>query len=490
MLDNVVSVRSFLFVLSSLTLGLTPDMGWSQETLLAKQSAPTSSSPKKKAEKDKRPEKVVSKKKTKQRTPAATTKPAGKAPHAKKAQPVAQKGEATPPDLSLSQGISQVGRDISNLGEQVIMRIDRIVKKKSFSFLGDPWTIQGIPIFFPSSRAGFHLGVNIQMNNIRRQDPHVAELQGQVLASENGRFKHFLRMDFMRAFGGNWRVTTRLAFDRDITKRYFGISNETAYDTSFVNNDRTLFENTRTQPSFNIQVLRRFGSYFYIGPILGLKWTKVEAPGGSLLSTEAPLGINGGRTHFLGVAIIDDDNDFEPYPSRGRAHELHLALYHSFLASDYDYFRASYTFRKYWPLHRTLTLAHRTFLEGLVGDVPFYELAATGGQRPTLGFGGNQFLRGYFENQFIGHVKWASGLELRWDPIRFGAARQAFTVGFVPFFDIGRVWVRGQPFKFDPLHASAGWGVRLIWNHRFVLRGDMAVNGQGVDFAVELGNSF
>src|SRR3954464_12569031 len=86
-------------------------------------------------------------------------------------KPVAEKD--TPPS---SEGM---GKDIRKFGEEVAQRIDRIVKKKTFELWGDPWTMQGIPITFPSAFSGFNIGLRLQLQNIRRQDPHEAEIIAQ-----------------------------------------------------------------------------------------------------------------------------------------------------------------------------------------------------------------------------------------------------------------------------------------------------------------------
>lgn len=393
-------------------------------------------------------------------------------------------------NLSVVEGLSQMGEDIKDFGSQMVMRLDRLVKKKSFTFLGDPWTIQGLPIFFPHPTRGVHLGVHIMMNNIRRQDPHKAQFLGQVLASDQGQLDHFLQLDLPRALDGNFRLRGRVALSRDLGQRYFGISNTTTVDRNAAFINALEYRNIRHQPSFTLELLKRFGRNLQIGPVVGLKWTTITAEAGSLLARESPNGIAGGRTHYFGLALIDDSTDFEPYPSRGSANELFLVFYSRIMGSDYSFFRGTYKFRTYWPLHRTLTLAHRTFFETLNGNVPYYELGATGGLERTRGFGGSRYLRGYFENQFVGNLKFAQTWELRWDPLTFNFARQVFTLGFVPFLDIGRVWNTDRPLTFGPWHASTGWGIRAIWNHRFILRGDFALTSEGSSLYVELGNHF
>lgn len=401
-------------------------------------------------------------------------------------------GEEAPDDDDkiADEDDKSMGEDIKLFGEQVAKRVDRVIKKKAFDLWGDPWTFQGIPIILPSPSTGFNLGVKVQLQNIRRQDPHKMELEAQVLASDRGRYKHSFRIDYPHALDGKFRFTARVAYDRDISFRYYGISNNTKPDPELVRQDSVLFQNVRAGPNFTFSALRHMSRRIRTGPIIGFKWTEITAPAGSLLAAERPIGIDGGRTHYLGWAAIHDTLDFEPYPSRGATHELFFYLYRPWTGSTYNFTRATYTYRRYFLLHRRLILAHRTFFEVLSGDVPFYELGATGGSNPTIAFGGDRFMRGYDSNRFIDHLRFALGFELRWDPLFFDFARQDLTVGFVPFFDIGRVWPKFFPLDVSRFHASTGWGARLIWNSRLVVRADFAVNPEGTALIVNLGNSF
>jgi len=383
-----------------------------------------------------------------------------------------------------------VGRDMERFGEEVVNRIDRIVKKKGFDLWGDPWTLQGIPIIFPSSSNGFNLGLHVAVQNIRREDPHLVEVAGQVLASDKGRYKHFFRLDFPHAFDDAMRITARVGYDRDISLPFFGIGNSTKFDQQLFDRDSPLYQNTRSGPSFQLNILAYLGRHFRAGPVVGLKWVDVGVPAGSLLQSQRPSGIDGGRTHYLGLAVIHDTLDFEPYPSRGSTNELFLMVYNEFTGSNYDFFRGTYTYRRFMPLHRKLILAHRTLFEVLTGDVPFYELGAVGGSRGGLSIGGDSYLRGYTENRYLDKIRLALGFELRWDPLFLSIYRQDLTLGFVPFFDIGRVWPSFREFKLDNFHASTGWGMRLIWNSRFIIRADWAVNHEGTAFYINLGNAF
>ncbi len=384
-----------------------------------------------------------------------------------------------------------MGVDLRKFSESVAQRIDRIVKKKSFELWGDPWTMQGIPFAFPSVDSGFNLGLRLQMQNIRRQDPHEAEVIAQVHASDLGRQKHMLQLDLPWAFHNLLRLTGRVGYDRDVTLRYFGVGNQNEADPALIAVNDPLYRNVRSSPSFSLQLFRRWSRYIRGGPFFNFRWTGISFANGSLLYQQRPLGIAGGRTHAFGLALIYDTLDFEPYPSRGSYHELFFSVYsRSFTGSEYDFTRTTYTFRKFVSLHRRLIFAHRTLLEILNGNVPFFEMGNVGGTSASQAFGGDRFLRGYEGNRFMDKIRLALGFELRWDPLFLNFLRQDLTIGFVPFFDVGRVWPEGLPKEFNNWHASAGWGARLIWNSRLVVRLDTAFTPDGLRIVGNIGNSF
>ena len=392
------------------------------------------------------------------------------------------------PEESILTPLATVGQDIKKFSEEVATRVDRIVKRNSFVWLGDPWNIQGLPLLLPSGSNGFHLGLRALIHNMARQDPHKLEFENQILASDKGRYKHFIQIDYPRAWGSNYRITTRLSYDRDISFRYYGTNNNTVVDSNLENANYYNF--IRSGPTLSLRLLRYLDRYYRVGPVFGLKWLNVTVPAGSLLAADSPLGTQGGRTHFLGLAMVRDTTDFEPYPSRGTYTELQFNVYSQLLGSDYQFFRATYLFRHYITLSKEFIFAHRILLETLTGTVPFYELQGIGGGDPTIGFGGDKYFRGYDSNRFADRIRLVYGAELRWDPLTFDFAKQELTIGLVPFMDIGRVWPTVWPIEILPVHLSGGLGIRLIWNSRFIVRGDFALNSERFGAYVELGHSF
>ncbi len=383
-----------------------------------------------------------------------------------------------------------VGRDIRKFGEEVASRLDSIVQRKAFDLWGDPWTMQGLPLLYPGGNNGFAIGLRVAIQNIQREDPHKMQIEAQVLATDKGRYKHLLHLDFPFAFDGAFRIKVRAAYDRDIQLRYFGIGNETRVDPVLLAQDSVLYQNVRAWPSLNIQVLKNFSRNFRAGPIFGFKWTTVTVLPGSLLDRDMPLGTVGGRTHFFGAAFVFDTLDFEPYPTKGHTHEFYLAAYQKFTGSEYNFWRATYTHRHYQTIHPKLVFAYRALFESIVGNVPFYELDSVGGADPTIGFGGDKYIRGFESNRFIDKLKFVLGLELRWDPFVVNFAGQKFKLGLVPFLDVARVWPTVFPLRLGTWHVSTGWGMRIIWNNRFILRGDFAITGEKTSFYLELGQSF
>jgi len=382
------------------------------------------------------------------------------------------------------------GGDLKQFGESVAERVDKVVKKNGFDLWGDPWTIQGLPLIFPSSSNGFHLGLRLLLNNMKRRDPHELEVEAQLLASDKGRYKHSLRVDAPHTLGGKYRFTTRLSFSREISFPYFGFDNSTVIDPN-LGDDHSYYSNTRSTPAIDFLLLRYIGGKFRTGPVMGFRWSRIAYPIPSLLDRDRPPGVMGGRSHYVGWAIIYDGLDFEPYPTVGSYHELFFTLNHpSVTASEYEYYRTTYTWRKYYPLHHDLTLAHRLILENLNGDVPYYEMGSVGGSDSTIGLGGDRYFRGYKNNQFIDKLRVLLGFELRWNPVSFEFANQDIMLGFVPFVDLGRVWKGLDQLEVGTIHASTGLGARLIWNRRLVIRADFAVSPEGTGVYLNLNHSF
>ncbi len=391
---------------------------------------------------------------------------------------------------SVKASSKSLGANIKGFSEGVASQVDKVIQKKMFELWDESWTLQGIPILFPFSNEGFHVGFRVNIQNIERQDPHKYQIEAQILASDLGRYKHLFKLDYPRIFNDSYSFVFKAAYDRDIHIPYFGVGNFVSIDYADLMNNPSRYHYVLDVPNFYIEFLRRFGDHLKVGPFIGIRWVGIVPQALSILENSKPFGIDGGATHSLGITIQWEEVDFNPYPTRGFWHELFLTSYNKLIGSKYSFLRVTYNYRHYWLLRKKMTLAHRSLLEWLgSGNVPFYELGIVGG--PDVHFlGGTRYFRGYEPNSFIDTLRAVFGFELRWDPFDFEFNNQNFTFGFVPFIDIGRVWHGFQFSEIGGFHASAGFGARLSWNKRFVIRSDVAITRYRVVWFAELGHSF
>ena len=123
-----------------------------------------------------------------------------------------------------------------------------------------------------------------------------------------------------------------------------------------------------------------------------------------------------------------------------------------------------------------ISLALRAVGDVMFGDVPFYELSRFD---DTFAIGGTNGVRGVPAQRYYGKLKAFGNVELRVEAIAFRALGKQLMLGFVPFFDAGRVWADLEPHpELDGrgvgLKYGAGGGLRLQSGSSFVIRLDVA----------------
>ena len=190
-----------------------------------------------------------------------------------------------------------------------------------------------------------------------------------------------------------------------------------------------------------------------------------------------------GPTNPGGVAIFSygvqwDSRDSEVSAHTGSFEEALFRLSPGGTTDfPYRYAQGSLVARGYiplWPDH--VTLAMRGVADIMFGNPPFYELARFD---DTYALGGPNGVRGIPGQRYYGKVKVFGNVELRNDVWSFRALGKPLRLGFIVFFDGGRVWADTSPQpQLDGtglgLHYGTGGGVRLQSGETFVLRGDIA----------------
>ena len=226
-----------------------------------------------------------------------------------------------------------------------------------------------------------------------------------------------------------------------------------------------------------------------------------EVPNGqSLLSEDAAagkiFGVDGGLVSILQSSLIYDTRDFEPDPTRGMVAELSNEFSAPWIGSEFFFDKILLQFKHYhqlWPavLPRTI-LASRLGYGTILGDqAPFFEYQDQWSPDGSVkGLGGSQTLRGYKANRLLGRTVAYGNLELRH---QLGEAEfwdQHFSLGIVPFVDIGTIGDQIFQINLGGLRASAGLGLRLGWNLSTIITMDYAFSNEDQQFFLNFNNSF
>lgn len=222
--------------------------------------------------------------------------------------------------------------------------------------------------------------------------------------------------------------------------------------------------------------------------------------GQSLLSEDAAkrlvFGVKGGWVSILQSSLIYDTRDFEPDPTRGMVAELSNEFSAPWIGSEFFFDKILLQFKHYhqlWPdvLQRTI-LASRLGYGTILGDqAPFFEYQDQWSPDGSVkGLGGSQTLRGYKANRLLGRTVAYGNLEVRH---QLGEAEfwgQHFSLGVVPFLDVGTIGDQIFLVNVGGLRASAGLGLRLGWNLSTIITIDYAFSEEDQQFFINFNNSF
>jgi len=219
-------------------------------------------------------------------------------------------------------------------------------------------------------------------------------------------------------------------------QRFYGIGNDVSASRAEVYTPET--------KSLQLAIKRRiFGNVFG-----GLQYQfertniqKVEA--GGLLSAGGIVGSQGGVISGLGFSINWDNRDNVLYPRRGSYLQFVANFYGQPVGSDFDYKAWWLDLRTYIPLGETNVLALQSFVRGMGGTPPFYELS---------GLGGAYMMRGIYSGMYRDKSLLALQAEYR-----IHVWRRLGVVGFMGLGDVGSGLGK---IRLDELKYSFGGGLR------------------------------
>lgn len=333
-----------------------------------------------------------------------------------------------------------------------------------------------------------------------------------------------LRVDVPGLLGGRLRLGGGLFFRKLATSGYYGIG-QLSQERRFSEGELEASERARRYHHYDhltagvdawarVALWRRprseggtrlewltglHGSFHEVSPYPGSKLAQDQAAiqAGSQRPELALLhGVGQHGLCEVDGGLVIDDRDHEHWPTRGTLTELSARAAGGGQAIGYGRLHAAT--RWFAPLHgEWLVFASRALADVIVGDAPVYELGAVGVMDRSDGPGGSRSVRGVAMGRLLGQAKVLANAELRAQAPWFTSAGERFRVGFVAFFDAGRVWSTLPPDAaldgpWAPFDAGLGGGLRLRWSETLIVRADGAYSPtRGTPgFYVDVGQAF
>jgi outer membrane protein assembly factor BamA len=356
----------------------------------------------------------------------------------------------------------------------------------------------GTPVITGDSDIGFGFGALVSLARFRpgfypyRWRAEILAMMTVKDAPDGGAelpyHDYYLKLDLPGLAGGRLRLNVDLGFSRHINCGYYGMGNVSpALDeqgSRYHQYDRI---HPQLRTAARVALLRRL--FLLLGGSLTYNWITPYRPSrldDDIAGDDPHLRdlLRGTADHGvvqLSFGWLWDSRDHELAPTRGMLHEITWRFVPGTATEKgLAYGGLNLTARIYHALlGEHLVLAGRLLLDLLVGQPPFYELAAHGGLFPKPAPGGATGIRGVPLHRYHGKVKLLANIELRSKLLPFTVYGQRFNLGAMVFCDTGRVWADLDPSEeLDGtgvgLKVGLGGGLRLQWGETFLLRGDVA----------------
>lgn len=276
---------------------------------------------------------------------------------------------------------------------------------------------------------------------------------------------------------GNNRLWDRFMFYgsanyfRDPSKEFFGIGNNDVGPDELANYD---IKRTRIGFIFGYRIFRR------LAVTLNAMYRETDVDPGKRdasprLQHFAPTlpGVHGGKSNYIGASIVYNSRDEVVRPTQGwEVIGKFLSANSALFNGDTDYSKlildGSYILPLVW---RRQVIALHGNMESIFGhekDIPFFELSS---------LGGDDTMRGYWPDRFLGKGRMLFNLEYRLKLVDFSVRKWwDVTIDGVAFGDAGRVYKDGDDFVdhfFDHIRLSYGGGTRIGFSSGLVARIDV-----------------
>lgn len=219
---------------------------------------------------------------------------------------------------------------------------------------------------------------------------------------------------------------------------FYGIGNNTA--------EADKEEYTQQSFTLDLRMQRRARRGMYLGAQYQFLHSKlVEIAKGGRLAQKNISGADAGTASGVGALLSWDTRDNVFNAASGSYYQFSVRTFHERLQSDFDFTNYQIDLRKYFPIKSSHVFAVQGYMNVINGEPPFYMLSL---------FGGQNFMRGYYEGRYRDKDMLAVQTEYRlplWK--RIGAAG---------FAGVGEVAPEIGSFAWKNLKTSAGFGLRYL----------------------------
>ena len=344
--------------------------------------------------------------------------------------------------------------------------------------VGNCATVLPVPIVTSDSDNGVGFGAALAYY---QGDGHTAPYRfaavAQVLLTTVGVSDDYLNLDWLRPFDSDFRAGIELRYRREPNASWFGAGNLAPRPP---NSSPRYNQYNQQVPAVRLLLQRPVSKHFSLFGTYLAEYAIEQSYPDSLLASTNPVGIAGGFNGPLSGGITYDTRDSEVWPTRGQSAEVSMRGAASWTGSRYAWQGATAIWRGFAQIPWAAVAAGRVLVDGMRGDVPFYDLDATGSLHEIDGLGGANTMRGFVKDRFVGKGKVLLNGEVRKVFYDVSVFAQHIEFGAVLFADVGRVY--GSTFNDGPalqLHYDGGAGLRAIVNRQLVVRLDVGASIEG-----------
>lgn len=320
-----------------------------------------------------------------------------------------------------------------------------------------------IAFFLPETSLGFGaLGiVTFNIGKEKSWRPSQVGLSGAYTLKKQVLFF----MPYELYYKQKWKSLGELGYFRYFFN-YYGIGNQSKkenleiYDANF--------------PRFINNTSYRYTESNFIGIKTRFDGHQIQTPG-TLLSSDNPIGVNGGNVFSLGLTHAIDTRNNIFYPKEGVFVNFESEFSTNKILSDFDFSLFQLSASTYKELKENHILALNLTTGTLVGGAPYFMYYYLSSPKVARGFADRRFID---KNILVGQAEYRFKIRNRIRAAVFGA--------------VGNVANTYEDLFIVKPKASGGVGLRFQLNKKILnhVRVDVAGTQEGVQFYITFGEAF